>query len=166
MKTYSKTIGVIGCLLVFMIFHASAEAGKQMSVQVKEAQVRSGPSFLGKIVSTVPYAKQVDVTGEKGDWKNVVVSGTGSKGWMHNSALTKKTILLKAGEDDIKKAASNDEIALAGKGFNQEVENAYKKGNNSVNYAAIDEMEKIVVPQIEMLQFLEAGEVSPEGGAQ
>lgn len=165
MKT-SKTIMVIGCLLVFMAFHAPAEAKKLMSVQVKEAQLRSVPSFLGKILTSVAYTKQVDVVGEKGDWKNVVVPGTGPKGWMHSSALTKKTIILNAGKEDIEKSASSDEIALAGKGFNQEVENEYKKGNSSVNYDAVDKMEKIVVPQPDMEQFLAAGDVSPEGGAQ
>lgn len=165
MKTY-KTIALIGCLLVFMTFHASAEAGKLMSVQVKEAQLRSGPSFLGKIVAAVPYARQVEVVGEQGDWKNVVLPGNASKGWMHDSALTKKTILLNAGKEDIAKAASNDEIALAGKGFNQEVENAYRKGNSGVNYDAVNKMETIIVSQPAMEKFLAAGEVFPEGGAQ
>ncbi|MCP4401182.1 MAG: SH3 domain-containing protein, partial [bacterium] len=156
-----KTIMVIGCLLVFMAFHAPAEAETLLSVQVKEAQLRSVPSFLGKIVTTVAYAGQVEVVGEKGDWKNVAVPETSTKGWMHSSALTKKTIILKAGKKDIEKFASSDEIALAGKGFNQEVENAYKKGNSSVNYDAVDQMEKIVVSQPEMEQFLTAGDVSP-----
>ena len=162
----SKTIAVLGCLLVLMVLHAPIEAEKLMSVQVKEAQLRSIPSFLGKIVTAVSYAKQVEVSGEKGDWMDVAVPGTSAKGWMHSSALTKKTILLKAGKDELEKAASSDEIALAGKGFNEDVENAFKQGNSSVNYDAVDKMEKIVISQPDMEQFLTAGELSPEGGAQ
>jgi hypothetical protein len=149
-----------------MVFQAPAEAKKLMSVQVKEAQLRSEPSFLGKIVTTVTYAKQVEVVGEKGDWKNVVVPDTSTKGWMHVSALTKKTILLKAGAEDLKKAASSDEIALAGKGFNQDVEDAFKEENSSVDYDAVDQMEKIVASHPDIEQFLAVGELSPEGGAQ
>ncbi|PIE35271.1 hypothetical protein CSA56_04860 [candidate division KSB3 bacterium] len=161
-----KMIVCLGCLLILMLVNASTEAEKLMSVEVKEAKLRSGPSYLRKVVTTVAYAQQVNVLGEKGDWKNVSVPGSGTKGWMHESALTKKTIILKAGEKDIEKAATSDEVALAGKGFNEEVEKQFKEGNASVNYAVVNEMEKIVISQPEMEQFLTAGEIFPEGGAQ
>jgi hypothetical protein len=41
-------------------------------------------------------------------------------GWLHQSALTKKTISMKAGGQDVATAASGDELALAGKGFNSD----------------------------------------------
>ena len=74
-------------------------------------------------------------------------------------------LLLKPDAEDIEQAASSDEVALAGKGFNEEVEKKFKEGNSEVNYAAVDEMEKIVVSQQEMEQFLDTGAVFPEGGA-
>ena len=152
--------GFLICLLAVTAFAAA----KLMSVQVKEGQVRSAPSFLGKIVATVAYTKQVEMLKEKGDWMQVALPGSGTEGWMHSSALTKKKILLNPNAKDIEQAASSDEVALAGKGFNEEVEKNFKEGNSEVNYAAVDEMEKIIISQQQMEQFLTKGAVSPEGG--
>ncbi len=159
-----RIVVITGCLVVFLAFHVSAKVPKMMNVQVRKAQLRSAPSFLGKVVTTVSYTKQVEVVGEKGDWMNVAVPGTDAKGWIHTSALTKKTILLNAGEEDLKKAVTGDEVALAGKGFNQAVEEKFKKGNSDVNYAAVDKMETVIISQARMEQFLAAGDVFPEGG--
>lgn len=153
--------GFLICLLALVVF---AEA-KLMSVQVKEAQVRSAPSFLGKIVTTVAYTKQVEMLKEKGDWMQVALPESDTEGWMHSSALTKKKILLNPNAKDIKQAASSDEVALAGKGFNEEVEKKFKEGNSEVNYDAVDKMGKIIISQQQMEQFLSTGAVSPEGGA-
>ena len=48
---------------------------------------------------------------------------------MHSSALTTKTIVLKAGAENVRTSATGGEIALAGKGFSEEVEKQYKKLN-------------------------------------
>ena len=136
-----------------------------MSVQVKKGQLRSAPSFLGKIVTTISYTKQVEILEEQGAWLRVVVPGTSTEGWMHSSALTKKKIILKPGAEDISQAASSDEVALAGKGFNAEVEEQFKAENPNVNYNAVDRMEKIVVSQKQMQQFLQRGGLSSEGGS-
>ena len=76
--------GGLICLLTVTIFAAT----QLMSVQVKEGKVRSTPSFLGKIVATVAYTKQVEMLKEKGDWMQVSVPKDDTKGWMHSSALT------------------------------------------------------------------------------
>ena len=85
---------------------------------------------------------------------------------MHSSAITSKKIVMKAGAQNVEQAASSDEIALAGKGFNADVEREFKAKRKDVNYAWIDQMEKIVVSQAQMQEFVEAGSLSPEGGVQ
>jgi hypothetical protein len=52
--------------------------------------------------------------------------------------------------------ASANEVALAGKGFNKEVENAYKAGG-SLNYADVDKTEAITVSPEELLKFVTEG---------
>ncbi|MEW5818479.1 MAG: SH3 domain-containing protein, partial [Spirochaetota bacterium] len=87
-------------------------------------------------------------------------------GWVHSSALTAKQIVLKAGDKDVQQSASSSEVALAGKGFNKEVEAEYKEKNN-IDYTWIDQMEKIVFPPDKLLAFLSEGGLKPvEGGAQ
>ena len=65
----------------------------------------------------------------------------------------------------VEKAASSDEIALAGKGFNEQVEGEFKKKNPNIDFKQIDRMEKIVVSQNNMQQFLKSGGLSPKGGS-
>ncbi|MDY0094769.1 MAG: SH3 domain-containing protein [Candidatus Vecturithrix sp.] len=135
-----------------------------MSVQVKTAQLRANPSFLGKIITTVSYSKQVDILEKQDAWVKAALPGTSVEGWMHSTALTKKKVLLNPNASDVSQAASNDEIALAGKGFNAEIEKEFRTGNRQVDYESINRMETIVISQQQMETFLQEGSHFPEGG--
>jgi hypothetical protein len=137
---------------------------KTMSVQVKTCQLRDKPSFLGKIVTNLAYADQVTVKQENKDWYEVVPANKKTGGWVHVSALSKKEIVLKPGSRDRANAASSDELALAGKGFNQQVENDFKKKNKNADFTGVDRMEKIVISTKEMQSFLQEGGLKVEGG--
>lgn len=140
-------------------FLAVPAFGETMSVQVKSGDLRSTPSFLGKILKSLPYGTAVEVAGDRGDWINV--SGAGKTGWMHHSALTKKKIVMKAGAAEVDQYATSDELSLAGKGFNEEVEDAFKARNADADFTWIDRMEGFTVSQSEMVQFLKTGNVKP-----
>jgi hypothetical protein len=139
-------------------------AGEVMSVQVKEAELRASPSFLGKIVGRLNYGDQVSVNQTQGPWKSV--GGPLANGWIHTSALTTKTIVLKAGDKNAELAASSNEVALAGKGFNKQVEVEFRSRNPKMNFAWVDRMEAITVSQKEMAQFVQQGDLHPQGGEQ
>jgi hypothetical protein len=154
-------------LFIFLAVIAGIASGQQlkmMTVQVKEGQVRSAPTFIGGIVGAFSYGDPVIADEEKGDWIRVRMAGSPVKGWMHISALTKKKLMLRAGAD-VKQSATSDELALAGKGFSSEVEKAFKIQNPQLSFKWIDKMEKFAVTQSQMQQFLKAGGISPEGGA-
>lgn len=159
------TIFLTGCLMWFTGTVALAAEPVSMSVQVKEGQIRSAPSFLGKIVGRAAYGERVSVTGEKGAWLQIRVPGKAAQGWMHASALTRKKIVLKAGAADVRQATSSDEIALAGKGFNEQVEGEFRAKNPNIDFAWVDRMEQVNISQAEIQRFLEAGKVVPEGGS-
>jgi hypothetical protein len=135
-----------------------------LSVQVKKSEVRAKPSFLGTIVARVSYGDRVELLVEQGAWLKVGLPGRKTEGWMHASALTRKKIELQAGGQAVGQTASSDEVALAGKGFNQQVEDTFKAQNPKLDFAWVDKMEKIVVSQSEMEAFLRDGKVTPEGG--
>jgi SH3 domain-containing protein len=159
-----KTTAVL--LIVLCLTGAIAFAGgeKMMSVQVRDGQVRAMPSFLGKLVGTVTYGDRVAVIEEKGAWSRIKLQEGALEGWMHTSALSEKKIVLKAGASDVEQAASTEEIALAGKGFNEEVEEEYKAKNPQLDFTWIDRMETFAVSQKQMKKFLKNGDLSPEGG--
>jgi hypothetical protein len=61
-------------------------------------------------------------------------------------------------------SASSNEIALAGKGFSQEVENAYR-AEGKLNYTGVDRTETQGVSEQELQSFLAEGHLSM-GGAE
>jgi len=136
----------------------------RMSVQVQDGQVRATPSFLGAVVARLPYGATVEAQPEQNGWVQVQTT-SGEQGWMHASSLTTKTIAMSAGGGNVQTGASSDELALAGKGFNSDVEKEFKKQNPQSNFAAVDRMVKIKVTTREMQAFLNEGEIKPAGGA-
>ncbi len=113
-----------------------------MSIQVQTCQVRATPSFLGEVVAKLEYGRQVQVLEDRPGWKLVLVPGVSSRGWVHESALSSKKIVLQAGTEELRHQATTGEIALAGKGFNQEVENEYRARNQNIDFSRINRMEK------------------------
>lgn len=138
--------------------------GEMFSVQVKESQVRAKPSFLGGVVATVHYGDRLTSITTQDSWVEVALPGS-KKGWMHLSALTDKEIVLGANGQGANQGASSSELALAGKGFNKQVEEQFRQKNSQANFAGVDKMEKYRVSQKEMEQFVKAGELKPAGGA-
>ena len=160
LKTFVLTFLLIG----LTGFAAFAVGQSMMSVQIKKGELRLSPSFLGKIVAQLYYGDRVYVLEEKGSWSKVGLSEGAAEGWIHSSALTPKKIVLRAGAEDVEAAASSDELALAGKGFNQQVESEFRAKNPNLDFTWIDKMETYVVSEKEMKRFLKEGELSPEGG--
>ncbi|MFA4917221.1 MAG: SH3 domain-containing protein [Syntrophales bacterium] len=138
---------------------------KLLSVQIREAQLRSSPSFLGKITNRLAYGRIVEVLKDQGAWKRVAVPGSGIQGWVHVSTLTTKKIALQSGTADVKSSVTGAELALAGKGFNAAVEDEFKKKNSNLDFTWVDRMETLKFTTEEIQEFLRDGHViTPEGG--
>jgi len=133
-----------------------------MSVQVNKADIRETPSYLGKIVTSLAYGDKVTVQSQDGAWLQVTSSG--QSGWLHNSALTKKNIVMKSGAG-AQTSASSGEMALAGKGFNSDVEKQFKDNHKDINFAPIDKMEKIKISISDLQEFAKEGKLQSAGGA-
>ena len=121
--------------------------------------------MLAPPVGAAKYGDAVTVEQRAGGWARVRTAA-GLSGWLHESTLTKKRIQLQAGEQTVAGGASVQEVALAGKGFSEEVEKEYRKENKTADYAAVDRLEKRSVPPDRIAAFLREGGVVPPGGAQ
>ncbi len=154
----------IAALAVVLLTTAANAKPVTMSLQVRKGDLRSSPSFLGQIVGAADYGDRFTVEETRGAWSRVTTEEGSLSGWLHSSALTKKKVKLKAGETDADIAASSGELALAGKGFNSEVEAQFKAENAKANFAAVDIIEAIRVTTHEIQKFLKAGNVEPKGG--
>src|SRR5664280_1850626 len=157
-----RYISMVICLalLSVLFLNATAEAQKILSVQVREGQLRATPSHLGKIVAKTSYGDRVTVLGERGAWKKVSLSNGKYQGWMHSTALTSKKIVLKAGQANVGTSVTRDEIALAGKGFSEEVEAQYRKTNKNLDYTWINRMEAMKVSSGQIEDFITGGHLA------
>lgn len=132
-------------------------------VQVKSGDVRATPSYLGKLVGSAAFGTAMTIEEDKGAWMKVSSADGKLGGWMHASLLTKDTIDMKASEST-QLAASSGEMALATKGFNSDVEKAFKDKNPNVSFEWVDKMEAIKVKDADVAKFLEEGDVKPKEG--
>ena len=165
MKTV-RVLAAIALLLSASVVMAADQ--KQMSVTVKETQVRATPSYLGKILAVLAYADKVTIQDQPADapkgWLKVATANGKIQGWVNLSALTTKDIVLKSGTAASQTASSGD-VALAGKGFNADVEAQYKK-DQKLDYTWVDTMEGYQASPQAVSAFLSQGGLTEQGGAQ
>ncbi len=155
----TRRLPLITGLACAVLLHAGIARAVDYSVQVRKADVRATPSFLGAIVHSLAYADRVTQIEKKGDWVRISREGK-PLGWVHHQSLSSKRIVLQAGEV-AKTGASSEELSLAGKGFTEEVEKEYKARNAEIDFAPIDRMEKIKISPDDLSRFLDKGKVRP-----
>ncbi len=136
---------------------------RSMSIQIRQAHPRKSPSFLAPVAGILPYGRQVDVLGRQEDWTWVSCPQTGVTGWLHTSALSPKKIVMTDGKKEATLSTSSDEYALAGKGFNKDVEKQFRSQNPDLDFTWIDRMETFVVSASHKQTFLATGNVVPFG---
>ena len=146
--------------LIFLLFFTASSAvlaaGGWRSVSVRQGALRLSPMPFGKIVASLPYGERVEILTEQGVWFKVREESQGRQGWMHGASLLDRKLTLRPGET-VGPAASEDELALGGKGFNAQVEASYRAGGRRVDYASVDRMEGINVHADEQRLFLRQG---------
>ncbi|MEZ4386433.1 MAG: SH3 domain-containing protein [Candidatus Krumholzibacteriia bacterium] len=145
-------------LVLVVVLALTALAAEQLSMQVRQASLRSRPSYLSAATVEVAYGARLTVLETRGAWRKLRTAD-GAEGWLHESALTEKRVQLSAGQGDVQTGADTDELALAGKGFNEEVEKAFQADNRQIDYTWVDRMASWTVTPEEAVAFLAAGEV-------
>lgn len=155
---------LLGVGVIFLMASSTWSGLGTMSVQVRDGQLRATPLSWGQSWVRLPMgiawrSNSSRATGWKSPAK---VKGLGAQfGPDHEEHY------YGGGGRDAQMKASGKEVALAGKGFNAEVEAQYRKGHRNVNYPAVDRMELVQISPQEMATFLEQGAVKPaSGGAQ
>jgi uncharacterized protein YgiM (DUF1202 family) len=146
----------IGFLLIAGTVFAQVSKGGTLYAAAKSVALKSSTGFFAKTQGSLSYGQQVTVLQVNGKWAQVQsVSGTRISGWTVSSNLTAKRIASTSSAS----SASASEVALAGKGFSEEVENAYK-ANGKLNYADVDRTEAQIVSENDLLNFLTEGHLS------
>ena len=146
LKRSSFLILFLLLLFLFGVTRAWALSGQSeatvLSVQVSRSQIRAYPSALAPILATLAYGEQVRVFEAPSEgWVKVYLPGSTRLGYMFLSALSQSSL-------------EGSEIALAGKGFSESAEQAYRQSSD-VDYAPVDAMEDFEYSQVALVGFLE-----------
>jgi len=150
----------VAVLVVFAFLLAETVA-----VQVKTTSVRKDPKFTSAAVAAIRAGDTLEKLATQSGWVKVRTK-SGVVGWVHSTAVTAKKVSLTASGKTMQTQASAGEVALAAKGFNKQVEDAYRSANPNLDFAGVDRLEKIRPTAAEIEAFLKAGRLGESGGAQ
>jgi Bacterial SH3 domain len=163
-----KLLAALACLVLGSAAAFAADPS-QMSVTVREYKVRESPSMFGKIVGSLSYGDRVTLLEQPANapktWRKISMPAKGIQGWVNLSALTEKKIELKAGSQTAQQGASSGEVALANKGFNEEVEKQYR-AEGKIDYTWVDRMATYNPSDDQVAAFLQKGGLNTTGGVQ
>ena len=162
MKNFPRIKTVVFGLAVVLVSLLIAE---NLVVKVQSTFLRKEPKFYAATVATLGAGESVTKIATQGDWHKVR-TGSGLEGWLHASAVQTKKVNLAAMDKSLQTKASADEIALASKGFNEQVEKEYKAKNKNVDFAWVDRMLKMKVSPEQLRSFLKEGKLAEFGGGQ
>src|SRR5512137_1035887 len=144
-------------LLILFLVPALCLAAEPVKVKVQKASLFSQPNFLSKPVATLQFGDQLEMEEVVKDWAKVKFGQ--QRGYIHQSALTSakvdmKTMMFSSSSSS---GTTQDEVALAGKGFTPEVEKNYGKAHPEMNYALVDEIERYSVDPNSLRSFIQRG---------
>ncbi len=148
---------ILFCILSCITISIFAKVGDIKYIAVETIEIKSSTGFFSKEVGTATYGDEVIVLSEKGKWTEVQLKANPSiKGWVSQTSLTSKRIVKR---NDKTVTTSADELALAGKGFSQEVEDFYKE-QNSIDFSLVDDIENVSVSDTDLLNFITNGKLN------
>ncbi len=136
----------------------SAESGFA-EVQTKVNYIRKFNRFYAPVKLKVAYGDKLRVIQKDGDWFKVSFNNV--EGFIHKSAIVKmkkrklQPVLLGAEMTP----EAEDEVTLAGKGFNAQVEKKMGDDNPELNYLKVDDILAYQVNPEAIESFIKEGEL-------
>ena len=151
-----RKVLIVFCLFLLVAGIAAAQSvNSTMYVAIRSVALKSGTGLFASTRGTLEYGDRVTVTQVSGNKVEVrSASNLALIGWTAVSNLTPRQVV--AGTTS---TATAREVALAGKGFNQEIEDSYRSQQN-LNYADVDTMEEFIIDESVLFRFLEEGRLA------
>lgn len=139
----------------FFILSGSVVFAETARIITKENALREQCRFFSPAKTKLQYADTVTIISKEGDWYRVSFKGT--EGCIHKNAIEEKSFSLSGMSGTEKRPATNAEVALAGKGFNPQIETSYRHNHPDMNFRAVDLIEGYAVSEAELLDFVTKG---------
>lgn len=137
--------------------NASGRSKKTQKIQVREVAVKSQPSYMSQTVGTLSFGATVEVNGTEGNWYRIEHPA----GYIPQNVVGSSSASVDSSKRYAASSVTHDETALAGKGFNPQVEGQYKKSSASLTaaYTQVDRVERMSVSDAALNQFITSGQL-------
>jgi hypothetical protein len=143
----------------------TAAGAEDLYVKVEKARVLKRPSAFAPALTTLPYRTRVQILGKSGTYYQVKTKK--GKGYLaKTSVAVSRPVYL----SELKgQYLSSDEVAMATKGFNAQVEAEHRQANPKLAYSQLDRWIKLTTytdPGEQFLTFRQngaLGEFSSQG---
>lgn len=140
-------------IILFLLFFTNSWA-ETITVITKENAIRESPKFFSSVKAFVKYGDMLKVIRKEKDWYKVKFRNI--SGYIHKTAVEERVVSPHSGYYSTT-SASEGEITLAGKGFNPQVERAYKGKYPQMRYDLVDKIEKYDVAEKDIIHFIKTG---------
>jgi hypothetical protein len=152
---------LLPAVLAAIFFTSVASAATQtVTVIVKKASIRRDRQFYAPTIAQALLGESFTVQQRGGGW--VKVGTKSGDGWVHETSVTAKKVTVSSSGPDGGMVDERD-VANASKGFNPQVESAYRKKNPTANFAAVDRMEKLEASDAAVQAFVAEGNIEQRG---
>jgi len=129
-------------------------AGKGLVVQVLRSNLLAKPDFLSASLAPLHKGAKLELVETQGSWYLVRGDG-GLKGYVHQTAVAESKVSLGTLVPG-KKGASEDELALAAKGFDEGNEKKLR-GSKGYNFSDLEWVMERQVANPALAQFIREG---------
>lgn len=157
----NKILLIIG--LTCLVLIVGLLAAETFIVKVKSTALHSSPKFYAGSVTALNAGDRLEKVSSQGDWVQVRTA-SGTVGWIHASALEARKFNLGATGTGLRTQATADEVALASKGFNKQVEDTYRTRNKNISFIWVDRMLLLNISPGQEEAFLKDGKLADFGG--
>ena len=148
--------------LLFLAVMSSVALAASVRVITQEGVIRKDRRFFSPPVIRASYGSVLEEKGRQGDWLRV--NYRGREGWIHKGAVQEQKFETTSLAKGTAQETSQDEIAVAGKGFTPEVEKAFREKNPNMRYDQVNKVENFNLDEQRIQSFIRAGGLKEPGG--
>lgn len=141
-------------LLIFL-FSATVSLADTVTVITKQNAIRENCKFFAPVKAQVKYNDKLEAFSTEGDWYRVRFGSV--TGCIHKTAVETRTASAPNLFTGRGSRVSESEAALAGKGFNPQVEASYRKQHPEMKFYLVDNIERYPVSDRDVAQFIASG---------
>ncbi len=161
MRQVSVVLG-LGAVLCLLAADVPQDPGDLLTVTRKATKLRAQKRSFAPAVADLKEGDKLAFQSKEGAW--LAVKFGAKAGWLHQTDVSSNPDVRLSGQG-VRETYSTSETAAARKGFNPQVEKAYRQNNPNLerSFQLVDRLQERGVSEGELREFLIAGGLLQEG---